>query len=409
MRLSRFIWALPVLLSLVFSCRETDFTPDSGSAEPYTPPTRGEVQETRKVMIMYSAGFNSISYALSQDLREMASDGFVPEDKTRADHILLVLSRQTTEGYSKPEAPVLYRLYKDYEGTVVKDTLLRFQPEDQASDPEVLRRVMNYARDHYPADGYGLVVSSHACGWLPSKNSSSAKSVKSITQDADTGNIHEMELKDFVSALPYKLDYVMLDACFMGCVEVAWALKGKAKWVAFSPTEIMSDGFNYKKLAERLLQREPDVMGVCEDYFAQYTDPSQTTPYATITLVDTENMQPLADICKTLFAKYREQLNTLPTTVVQRYFRDMTEHRYDYFFDLRHMLECAGMTAEEAAAFDEALDGCIEYQANTSRFMSLHLLHVCGLSVYMPSSGNATMDAYYKETVEWNNATELIL
>ena len=195
----------------------------------------------------------------------------------------------------------------------------------------------------------------------------------------------------------------------MGCVEVAWALKGKARWVAFSPTEIMSDGFNYKTLTRHLLQRYPDVVGVCEDYFAQYTDPSQTTPYATITLVDTEKMQPLADICKTLFAKYRAQLNTLPTTTVQRYFREMTEHRYDYLFDLRHMLECAGMTEEEAAALDAALDQCIGYQANTSRFLSLKLEHVCGLSVYMPSSGNAAMDAYYKENVEWNNATELIL
>lgn len=409
MRLRRFIWALPVLLSLVFSCRETDFTPDSGSAEPYTPPIRGEVRETRKVMVMYSAGFNSISYALSQDLREMAAEGFVPEDKTRADHILLVFSRQNTDGYSTPQAPVLYRLYKDAEGTVVQDTLLRFKPEDQATDPEILRQVMEFARDRYPASGYGLVVSSHACGWLPSKNSPSAKSVKSIMQDADTGRIHEMELKDFVSALPYRLDYVMLDACFMGCVEVAWALREKARWVGFSPTEIMSDGFDYKQLAGRLLQAEPDVVGVCEDYFAQYTTPSQSTPYATITLVDTEKLQPLADICKTLFARYRSELNTLSTSTVQRYFREMTEHRYDYFFDLRHMLECAGMTFAEAAEFDAALDACIAFQANTERFMSLNLLNVCGLSVYMPSSGNETMDAYYKENVDWNNATELIL
>ena len=404
MRLSRFIWALPVLLSLVFSCRENDFTPDSGSSDPYSPPTRGEVKETRKVMIMYSAGFNSISHALSVDLREMAGDGFVPEDKTRADHILLVFSRQNTEGYSYPQAPVLYRLYKDAEGTVVQDTLLRFQPEDQATDPAVLQEVMNFARDRYPANGYGLVVSSHACGWLPSKNSTPDKSVKSIMQDADTGNIHEMELKDFVSALPYKLD-----ACFMGCVEVAWALREKARWVGFSPTEIMSDGFDYKKLAGRLLQAEPDVLGVCEDYFAQYTAPSQSTPYATITLVNTEKLQPLADICKTLFARYRSELNTLSTSTVQRYFREMTEHRYDYFFDLRHMLECAGMTSVEALEFDAAMDACIAYQANTERFMSLELKHVCGLSVYMPSSGNPTMDAYYKENVDWNNATELIL
>jgi hypothetical protein len=399
---------LPVLLSLVFSCRETDFTPDSGSAEPYTPPARGEVRETRKVMVMYSAGFNSISYALSQDLREMAAEGFVPEDKTRADHILLVFSRQNTDGYSNPQAPVLYRLYKDAEGTVVQDTLLRFKPEDQATDPAVLREVMDFARDRYPASGYGLVVSSHACGWLPSKNSPSAKSVKSIMQDADTGNIHEMELGDFVSALPYRLDYVMLDACFMGCVEVAWALREKARWVGFSPTEIMSDGFNYLTLADRLLRSEPDALGVCTDYFAQYTDPRQGSPYASITLVDAGAMQPLADICKTLFERYRGPISRLSKTQVQRYFRWNQNPRFEHLYDLRHMLQQAGATEADLAQFDAALKKCVLYEAHTERFMSLWLTNVCGLSVYLPSSGDDDLNQYYMNQVEWNNATELI-
>ena len=97
-------------------------------------------------MIMYSAGFNSLSGALTTDLQELEY-GFVPTAQSRADHILLVLSRHTHSGYSTPVAPVLYRLYKDRDGEVVRDTLLRWRPEDQACDPAVLREVMTFAKE----------------------------------------------------------------------------------------------------------------------------------------------------------------------------------------------------------------------------------------------------------------------
>ena len=57
---------------------------------------------------------------------------------------------------------------------------------------------------------------------------------------------------------------------------------------------------------------------------------------------------------------------------------------------------------------DAALDACILYEAHTERFMSLELKNVCGLSVYMPSSGDEALSAYYKNYVEWNNATQLV-
>ena len=40
--------------------------------------------------------------------------------------------------------------------------------------------------------------------------------------------------------------------------------------------------------------------------------------------------------------------------------------------------------------------------------MSLWLTNVCGLSVYLPSSGDDDLNQYYMNQVEWNNATELI-
>ena len=400
------IWALLTLMAATSCFKDADFSPIPGESGSHQQPGRLRSLETRQVMIMYSAGFNSLSGALSTDLREL-EEGFVPAAQSRADHILLVFSRQTRSGYTTPVAPVLYRLYKDNEGEVVRDTLLRWEPEDQACDPAVMREVMEFARDKYPAKGYGMVISSHGAAWLPQEEGTKVR-LNSIGQDADTDRVLEMEIPDFVDALPYKLEYLLIDACFMSCVEVAWALKDKAKVIGFSPTEIMSDGFNYLTLAQRLLASEPDAMGVCQDYFAQYTSPTQSSPYATITLVDTEPLQPLADLCKSLFERYRTELSALSTSKVQRYFRLGFNRRYEHLFDLRDMIAQAGASAYELAELDAALDACILYEAHTDRFMSLWLDRVCGLSVYMPSSGNESLNAYYKNYVEWNNETQLI-
>ncbi len=399
-----------VLAGMLVSCdMDADFEQgSSGKTQSQEQPGRLPSEETRQVMILYSAGFNSLSKALAADIEEL-SESFLPSAQSRADHILLIFSRQAQGSYSQGVAPVLYRLYKDARGTVVRDTLVQWNPTDQATDPEILNEVMTYAHDKYPAKGYGLVFSSHAAGWVPAVKATKVSiSLTSVGQDADTGLVNEMELHEFVAALPYKLNYVLFDACFMGCVEVAWALKDKAELVGFSPTEIMSDGFDYSTLTTHLLASTPDVKAVCEDYFAQYTSPEQPNPYATITLVQPGEMQALADICKTLFEKYRSSISLLTTSQVQRYYRQGLNARHEHLFDLRDMLSKAGASAQEMAQFDQALAACVLYEAHTEKFISLMLNNVCGLSVYLPSSGDASLNSFYATYIDWNNATNLI-
>lgn len=409
MRKLHIIAAMLLPLLLVSCFKDPNFEPGGGESGPQTQPGRLPDHEVRNVMIMYSAGFNSLSRPLTVDLGEL-EEGFVPNASTRADNILLVLSRHQVSDDSTPVAPVLYRIYKDREGTVINDTLLQWDKTMQATDPALMEEVFRYAREHFPAKGYGLVYSSHGSGWIPDPDrATKGESVLSLGQDSDTGRVHEMELYEFVDAIPYELDYVLLDACFMACVEVAWALRDKTPIVGFSPTEIMSDGFNYQTLAKRLIgASEPDPLAVCEDYFAQYIAPEQRSPYASITMVDTRKMDPLAEVCRTLFEKYRTSIAALRTDQVQTYFRPRRNPWLDHLFDLRDMLVKAGISAEETAALNQALSQCILYERHTDYFMSLPLVNVCGLSVFLPSSGDDFFKSYYKEHVAWNTETQLV-
>lgn len=419
MKASRFIWPLmAVLLCLAVSCRDDHFSLDDSSEGPSgKAPSRKAVEQTRNVMIMVSGGHNNLSSYLTADLKEMAQ-GFLPQGTYQSANVLMVLSRLPQNDLSTTSVPVLYRLYAGADGEPVRDTIKVWGAEDRLFGGTVLSDALQLVQNRYPAKGYGMVLSSHASGWLPSgyyeKPSAfepTSKGLRSIGQDKDNGVSVEMDLVDFADAIPFKMDYLVLDCCLSGGVEVAWALRGKVDRVAFTQTETMAEGFDYSAIVRRLLgSASPDPLGVCQDFYQYYDGQTGVMRSATISLVDTREMEPLAQVSATLFQKYREPMSALRDNQVQGYFR---ANRH-YFYDFRDILVKAGITEEEQAQLDKALAACVLYKAATPWFMQggqdgFPINTHCGLSMYLPSMGTEYLDNYYKANIAWNQATQLVL
>lgn len=387
------------------SCfKDPNFDPISGESGSVSPASRVKTEETRHVLLMVSAGYNSLSSYLTDDLEDLAS-GTLPLFNRQAD-VLLVLSRLPQNRLSSTNAPVLFRMYADKNGEVARDTLLTWGTSTPLCTPDMLADALNYVKDHFPAKGYGMVFSSHASGWIPQIEAKSG--TKTVGQDKQGSSSFEIDMEEFAAAIPLRMDYILFDACFMGCVEVAWQLREKADIVGFSPAEVLAEGFVYKTLTQRLFQKTPDPVAVCRDYFEQYNPVSGS---ATITVVDTRKMDRLATVCKQLFQKYREGIYSLEWTDVQYYFRPGFAYSADvkHLFDIQDILVQAGISAEDKAGFDAALKECILYEAHTPQFLSVPLTRACGLSMYLPTSGTYELTSYYAGHVAWNKATELIV
>jgi len=415
----RLIWTLLAVLLVATACSKdagfemgisgADSASRSSSERAYSMPSR-------RVMVMISAGYNSLSGYLSEDLKDLES-GYLPEGTYFNADVLLVLARlpKSAGDYASPSAPVLYRLWANRSGEVQRDTIQIWGGDTQLCTRETIHEALSTTQKKYPAQSYGVVFSSHGSGWLPpgyytdpskfEPSSGSQWSLRSIGQDKTPTGGTEMSLEDFADAIPMHLDYCLIDACLSGCVEVAHALKGKADIVGFSPTEVLADGFDYKNITTHLFARPLDPVEVCREYFAYYNAQSGSSRSATITAVDTRKMDALEAVCKELFEAYRPILKTMSGSNVQGYFR------YDrhYFYDLRDILVQAGISEQEKARLDAALSQFIVYQAATDYFLSIPLNRVCGLSMYLPSMGSTYLNKYYKENISWNQATELVL
>ena len=416
------LWS--VLLLLLASC-ERDGLDLSMNVGPFG-------GETRKVMLLYEAGFNSLGGDIASNI-EALKRGYLPE-KGRNDDVLLVFSHITSSrrNYTVETAPSMVRLYSEH-GEPRADTLKVWPVGTSIANAEMVTEVFNWVREEFPAAGYGAVMSSHATGWLPEGYFNNPKKYEGTNRGntvswsprmrtfgqeyfSSGSMVEEIEIKDLAAAIPYKLDYIQFDACLMATVEVAWELRNVCRYLAVSPCEIPAAGFNYKTLAEHLLKPEvPDLKAVCMDYYAAYENDSVYG--ATITMVDCSRLDGLASTCRILFDRYRSGILNLNGRNVQVYDRTGGDKGYYAFFDLKDMLREAGASQEDLDLLQVALDEAIVYEAHTPRFIEVKLDRVCGLAVYLPAypdyrkdiyHGTKFLDGFYKENVAWNEATSLV-
>ena len=406
---------------LAVSCQEDpDFVfPDGGRQEAAPAGTVTPQDASPTVTIIYSIGYNSLSGALKTDLQDLEK-GYLPLAGMQTDNILLVFSRNARgSSQPKPES-CLYRLYSDADGNPVREDLKTWDGSVNASDPQTFAEVMNYAKENFKAKGYGVVFSSHASGWLPPRyyydpgiygdsvggDDFWGVQRRSIGEDQNPEGSVEMDIKEFAKAIPFKLDYLLFDACLCGCVELAYELKDKVDVVGFSPTEILSDGFDYVNITRHLVSWNPDPVAVCKDYFDMYDARSGRNRAATISVIETGKMGSLAAVCRELFEEYREQIKTLNASSVQNYFRVDYGNRH-YFYDLLSILQQAGITRAEEDRLLDALNECTLYAAATPQFLSITIKTYCGLSMYLVSNGTAFLNGYYMDYA-WNTDTGYI-
>jgi len=385
----------------------------------------------RRVFLMYCAAFSNLSSHIAEDENDLCG-GAIPA--VGSADVLLVYAHHVapTGDYSTPTNPVLFRVYKDLQGKQRRDTLTVYPDTDVSSSVEVLHKVLSEVKDKFPASSYGLLFTSHATGWLPvgfNESYSEYDIWGALRPRANPQNFRfpekveypltkcmgieyssgsGIDTRDLADALPMKLDFFLMDACLMGGIEIAYELKDKCKYLVFSPTEILSNGFMYHTMAGHLMNTAtPDIKRICEEYYEFYNAQSGVYKSATITMVDCSKVDALAQVCKDIVSSHRDGLEAIDRNAVQPYFYYNYSDTLPWFYDLRDVMEKAGATVQELSLLDAALDECLVYKAATDSFFGLKLERVCGLSMYLPYPNKLELNNYYK-TLSWNKATGLI-
>ncbi len=370
-------------LVLLSSCEKNPFSND----------------DYRKVVILYMAANNNLSSYAEQNIATLKG-GFIP-DKNSKD-ILIVYA------HIAGNIPKLTRLFKNSDGSVTEDPVAVYEDHNSANG-DVLKAVLNKVKTIFPAKEYGLILWSHATGWLPQGYYNStfqgtwfedpyAGMVKSFGEDRGV----EMEIKELKSALPFHFNFIIFDCCFMGGIESVYELKDKATYIIASPTEILANGFPYRDIMSPLFQTKSNLEEACRLFYEYYNAQSGVHKSATIALYKTENLRQLATVAKGIFNNHRDKIQTLDMGKIQPYFRLNKR----WFWDLGNLIEEIA-TPTEYLTFRTALENVVVAKWTTEYFIDIKINKFSGISTYIQNPSNSFLDTFYKG-FDWNFDSEMI-
>jgi hypothetical protein len=210
------------------------------SALPSTECFPGAVpQERAWTIAYYSMGDSDLEGNVIDDFVEIAKVGSSSNAGLRAGiHVVVQLDRKApSDNNSVGMWSDTYRFYVR-KGDAANPQLTESLPllEKNMADGKTLTEFLQWTRKCYPAERFALIVNGHGYGARGESGTVDGKPVPSGMRalSTDLSNPNDVfYVQEFAEAIgaafsDRKLDLIGLDACLMGTVEVAFALRDKA-------------------------------------------------------------------------------------------------------------------------------------------------------------------------------------
>lgn len=283
-------------------------------------------------------------------------------------------------------------------------------PEENSASAIVLNRVIKDVVTLFPAESYGLIFTSHASGWLPYTD---RPITRSIGEDDTTGKeASAIELSDFAKAIPdHQFDFIIFETCLMAGIEVAYELKDKTKYILASSAELLSPGFVpiYEKSFTHLTNKSSSVAVALkqfgEDYMSYINNKNGAWKSATLSLINTTELESLAEIAKSIF-KNKSSDMFIPIRNIQHFDRPTTYGDMNIptrFFDFEQTLHLMG-DSEQNKKLSAQLSKVVIWKSSTTSFLipgnynGFNIQHHSGLTIFVENEQSPQLNLIYKKT-----------
>lgn len=317
---------------------------------------------------------------------------------------------------SPQENSRLYRIDKSGM-TVVKD----YGENLVSTDVSVLKRVLSDVEWTFPADEYAMVMWSHAKGWQPYTNTAKSVISRSFGQDTNAGlQDAEMNIPDMADALRSfpKFKYIMFDACFMQCIEVAYNLKDRADYLIGAPCEIPGTGAYYNKLVPAMFTSNP-AQDLVTNYYQPYISENTANPTgnygAVMAALDCSQVDNFTNVMREVLPRYDNSIS-INASSLQMYLPYNTwpvlDGTISPYYDMKDEMKQL-LSTEDFQKWEAALNKLIIAKGATATFLSeYHKPNIpvdkdkfSGLAGYIPAvyPNCETWDAMFRQSA-WYKA-----
>lgn len=373
---------------------------------------------------------NNAGTSLDKDLRNNVIDMYTALGNMKESCTLLVFYRPYAED-TPLSKPTLMSFYADGRGNINNVAALtgaeltfdavcyriaqkkEYTMNSQiATDPAVMEEVFTDMQKIAPSDSYGLILGSHATGWMK------GNSVQSKAFGDDDG--YNIDIPDLANVLKKsfseKLDFVLFDACMMGTAEVGYELKEITSHCIASVMETPVYGFPYDQILPYLYTENIDYPAVCHEFMSFN---KTNNLWGTCAVMDCSQMENLASAVKAKLSEWKDALSSVSMQNVQQY--GVNSYKYfsydvlDFFRELGGKSGVAETDLNEAIAsiqtvLNEAVIAkeCIPNPSNSS--FRVDEARFCGIGMYIPKEYNpyvankTAWNSYYEQSISWYHA-----
>ncbi len=373
---------------------------------------------------------NNAGTSLDKDLRNNVIDMYTALGNMKESCTLLVFYRPYAED-TPLSKPTLMSFYADGRGNINNVAALtgaeltfdavcyriaqkkEYTMNSQiATDPAVMEEVFTDMQKIAPSDSYGLILGSHATGWM--------KGTSVPTKAFGDDNGYSIDIPDLADVLKKsfseKLDFVLFDACMMGNAEVGYELKDVTSHCIASVMETPVYGFPYDQILPYLYTENIDYSAVCHEFMSFN---KTNNLWGTCAVMDCSQMENLASAVKAKLSEWKDALSSVSMQNVQQY--GVNSYKYfsydvlDFFRELGGKSGVAETDLNEAIAsiqtvLNEAVIAkeCIPNPSNSS--FRVDEARFCGIGMYIPKEYNpyvtnkTAWNSYYERSISWYRA-----
>lgn len=375
---------------------------------------------------------NNKAGSLDTYLRDNVIDMYTALGNMKESCTLLVFYRPYT-GDAPLSKPTLMSFYADGRGNINNvaaltgleltfDAVCRIAQKKEytmnsqiATDPAVMEEVFTDMQTVAPSDSYGLILGSHASGWMKG----TSVPTKAFGDD-DGYNIDIPDLADVLkNSFSEKLDFVLFDACMMGTAEVGYELRETTSYCIASVMETPVYGFPYDQILPYLYSENVDYSAVCHEFisFNKTKD-----AWGTCAVMDCSQMENLASAVKAKLSEWQDALSSVSMQNVQQY--GVNSYKYfsydvlDFFrelgrksgvvktTDLNEAIASVQSALNQAVIAKDCLSG-LDYDFDG---LVIDGTRFCGIGMYIPGEYNryvankTAWNSYYEQSISWYRA-----
>lgn len=326
-----------------------------------------ETKATLSVLV-YIAGDNILDSSY-YDFEERRTVNYIDEDirqmmegskrLTKQQHLILFVDRKGFPPY----------ILKVASGDTTR--LYTYPQEMKSSDANTLRTALQWVKDNYEAEQYGLALWGHADGWTISKARTANAPRRAYGQDITNGNTW-MEIPDMAKTIEAvcsdkPLRFIFADCCCFQSIESAYELRNCTDYIIGSPAEIPGEGSPYDTVIPALFSgSDAFAEQVVDAYFAQKSDGYEEP----LSVVKTDKLEDLAQATKAALTQSIEPLNSDGTN-----YSDVSGLIYYYdhcLYDMNDFM-LRNTSADVYTQWKRIFDETITYKKMATVWMANHV------------------------------------